>query len=328
MTSERRLFQRRTWLASVAWGGAAALVAGCGSSSIESALTPARFVAFGDSAVDVGQRSGATYSVNDGSLNNWLTHLASRYSLTVRTDAVGVAAGSVSYGRGQARVVTKPDAAGNAATLTVREQIDAFIAAGGRFAANDVVILGAGLSDVVAELTRMQAGQQTDAQMSTAIRAAGTALADQARRLVTAGARYVVMVGPYNLGLSPWGRAQGNRAGVWTSAAAAFNEAFLVATVDMGANVLYIDAPYFYNLALSNPGFYSISNVADAVCNSVDAGAGIGTGTGQVNSVLCTTGTLTNATYANFFWADRLHANPRVQREMGNYAFDRLRARW
>lgn len=86
MTSERRLFQRRTWLASVAWGGAAALVAGCGSSSIESALTPARFVAFGDSAVDVGQRSGATYSVNDGSLNNWLTHLASRYSLTVRTD--------------------------------------------------------------------------------------------------------------------------------------------------------------------------------------------------------------------------------------------------
>jgi outer membrane lipase/esterase len=326
MTSERWMVQRRAWLTGAA-AGAAVLAAGCGSSSIESALTPARFVAFGDSAVDVGQR-GATYSVNDGSLNNWLMHLASRYNLSVRTEAAGLAAGSISYGRGQARVTAKPDAAGNAATLTVREQIDAFLANGGRFGTNDVVILGAGLSDVVAELARMQAGQQTEAQMTTAIRAAGTALADQARRLVTAGARYVVMVGPYNLGLTPWGRQQGNRAGVWTSAAAAFNEAFLVATVDMGANVLYIDAPYFYNLALSNPGFYGISNVSEAVCNSVDAGAGIGTGTGQVNSVLCTTGTLINSNYANYFWADRLHANPRVQREMGNYAFDRLRARW
>lgn len=328
MTSERRLFQRRAWLSTFALGGVAALASGCGSSSIESALTPARFIAFGDSAVDVGQRSGATYSVNDGSLNNWLTHLASRYNLTVRTESVGVAAGSISYGRGQARVVAKPDAAGNAATLTVREQIDAFIAAGGRFGTNDVVILSAGLSDVVAELSRLLASQQTESQMGVAIRAAGTALADQARRLVTAGARYVVMVGPYNLGLSPWGRAQGNRAGVWTAAASAFNEAFLVASVDLGANVLYIDAPYFYNLALSNPGFYGMNNTSEAVCNSVDPGAGIGTGAAQVNSVLCTTSTLINATYANYFWADRLHANPRVQREMGNYAYDRLRARW
>ena len=61
--------------------------------------------------------------------------------------------------------------------------------------------------------------------------------------------------------------------------------------VDLGANVLYIDAAYYVNLYTSSPGSYSFDNATTPVCTSVDAGNGIGIGTGQVNSALCNSNT-------------------------------------
>ena len=61
-------WMRRTVM--VAACASAALLAACGSSTTESAITPQRFIAFGDAMSDVGQ-NGSRYTVNDGSVNNW-----------------------------------------------------------------------------------------------------------------------------------------------------------------------------------------------------------------------------------------------------------------
>jgi hypothetical protein len=76
----------------------------------ESAITPNRFIAFGDAFSDAGQ-TGSRYTVNNGTVNNWTVQLASRYGKTVAP----VSTGGLSYAQGNARVC-KPDAAGNAST--------------------------------------------------------------------------------------------------------------------------------------------------------------------------------------------------------------------
>ena len=105
---------RRSVLAA-AGVSAAMLLAGCGSSTIESALKPERFIAFGDGLSDVGQVNGARYTINDGSSANWTQELAGIYNLKLTAASVG----GTSYAQGNARVSAKPDAAGSASALTV-----------------------------------------------------------------------------------------------------------------------------------------------------------------------------------------------------------------
>jgi hypothetical protein len=74
---------------------------------------------------------------------------------------------------------------------------------------------------------------------------------------------------------------------------------------------------------------YSFTNTSDPVCTSVDAGPGIGIGAGQVNSALCTPSTLVAGANVNsYVFADPVYLSPSAQRQLGNYAYDRLRARW
>ena len=137
----------------------ASLLAACGGSSeVESELVPTRFVSFGDAFADVGQR-GSNYTINDRTTNNWTQELAGRYA---RPMAV-TASGGWSYATGSARVTVKPDAAGNAATPTITEQVSSFLASQ-TIGANDVVIVSGGISDIVAEVAALNAGRQTQAR--------------------------------------------------------------------------------------------------------------------------------------------------------------------
>ena len=106
---------RRSVLAA-AGVSAAMLLAGCGSSTIESALKPERFIAFGDGLSDVGQVNGARYTINDGSVNNWAQQLAATYGITLTP----VSTGGTSYAQGNARVTAHPDAAGSASASPSR----------------------------------------------------------------------------------------------------------------------------------------------------------------------------------------------------------------
>lgn len=306
----------------VAACASAALLAACGSSTTESAISPQRMIAFGDGMSDVGQK-GTRYTVNDGSVNNWTLQVASGYGKTLTASS----AGGKSYAAGNARIVAKPDAAGSNTTLTVKEQIDSFLASN-TFTGDDLVMINGGISDVIANMAAVNAGTMTTEQMITASRQAGTDFAAQIRRLVNAGAKYVVVAGTYDLSKTPWA-TDISRTTVLNSASSAFNEGLLVGIVDLGANVLYVDLAYYVNLYTSSPSAYGFENATKAVCTSEDPTDGIGIGAGKVNSALCTTSTLlASANQDKYAFADSVYLTPSAQRQFGTYAYDRLRSRW
>jgi outer membrane lipase/esterase len=149
---------------------AGALLAGCGSGTVYSALVPARFIVMGDGLSDMGL-GGTRYTVNDTVSNIWVQQLAGSYGVTLAAQPAGL-----NYARGNARVAQKPDAAGSAATLTITEQVDAFLAAN-TIGKDDVIVLGAGISDLVVQADALAARSITEAQVLANAAEAGKALA-------------------------------------------------------------------------------------------------------------------------------------------------------
>lgn len=311
---------RRAVLATACASGL--LLAACGSSTIESSFTPARLVGFGDAWSDLGNTG--LYTIKDGSGNlNWVQELAGNYGRSVSATA----GGGTSYAQGSARITATPDAAGSTSTLTVQQQVSAFLA-GNAPNASDLYVFGGGTDDIVAEMASYLAGNQTQAQMLANVQAAGTALGGQVRRMVQAGAGHVVVSGVYNLGVSPWA-INIAQTDLLSNASSQFNQALLVSIVDLGGSVLYLDAAYYYNLLAASPSAYTFSNVTTPVCTSVDPGPGIGIGTNQVNSALCNGGTLLSGVdYTQYVFADALFPVPKAQRLFGDYTYNKVRARW
>ena len=302
--------------------GAAGLLAACGAGTIESALKPARVIAFGDAFSDVGQ-DGSRFTVNDGSVNIWTALIAANYGLSLTAQS----AGGLGYAQGNARVTGTPDAAGDATTLSVKQQIDSFLATN-KFGTTDLVLINGGISDIVYEMAKVLAGTQTSAQMVANVGQAGVDLAAQVQRLVQAGAKYVMVAGAYNMSRSPWAAAIGQTS-LLDSASSKFNEQLLVNIVNLGANALYADAAYYFNLLTANPTAYALTDATTVACSSVDPANGLGIGTGKVNSSLCNINTITTGLdYTKLAFADQVYFTPAAQVLFGNYAYTRLRARW
>jgi phospholipase/lecithinase/hemolysin len=138
----------------------------------------------------------------------------------------------------------------------------------------------------------------------------------------------VVVVGSYNLGNTPWAAAIGQK-DLLTNASGRFNDELLIALVDQGNNMLYVDAALLYNLMAGTPTLYEMTNATDPVCTSVDPGPGIGIGAGQFNSALCTTSTIVpGANYLAYLFADAVYPAPTAHRKFAEYAFSRIRNRW
>jgi phospholipase/lecithinase/hemolysin len=311
---------RRTWLLAAA---SALMLGGCGGGDIVSSFTPKRVVAFGDAFADVGQVDDRRYTVNDGSINNWTAFVANGFGLGLEA----VSNGGTSFATGNARVTIKPDAAGNSATPTVTEQIDTFLAAGAP-TKDDLLIVNAGTSDVIAEAQAVIAGTQTADEMVAHLRQAGSEMAAQVRRLVDAGATHVVVVGPYNLGRSPWATESG-QGDLLQEASSRFNDQLLVSMVDLGDNALYVDAALDFNLLTSDPANNGFNDSVTLACTSRDPGAGIGTGADQVNSHECTPQTIASGKdYTKLLFADRVYPTPRAHQVFGDFAFTRIRDRW
>ncbi len=313
-------WMRRTAL--VAACASAVLLAACGSSTTESAITPDRFIAFGDAYSDVGQK-GSRYTVNNGTVNNWTLQVASHYQKTLAP----VSAGGLSYAQGNARISAQPDAAGDASTPTITAQIDSFLASK-TFAANDIVLLNGGISDLIVGMAAVRAGTLSAADYVAQARQNGKDLAAQILRLVKAGAPHVVVSGTYDLSKTPWGLTTGQES-LLSEASSRFNESLLIAINDLGAHVLYIDTAYYVNVFTSTPAAFSFSYAQKAACTSVDPGNGIGIGVGLVNSALCTASTLVPGTSADsYVFADNVYLSPSAHRQLGTFAYDKLRARW
>jgi outer membrane lipase/esterase len=316
-------FQRLRRAVLVAASLSSLLLAACGGGGdVVSQFQPSRLVVFGDAFSDIGQR-GVQYTVNDGNANNWTQRLASRYGLSLSP----LASGGTSYATGSARILAHPDAAGNAATPTVAEQISSFLGGPGP-TSGDLVIVSGGLGDVLAEVAALNAGTQTAEQTVANVEQAGRDLGAQVRRITSAGASHVVVVGPYNLGRSPWAVNTGQQARL-TDLVTRFNDRLLISINDLGGKVLYVDAALFFNLVTGSPSAYSFADVSSVLCTSVDPGAGIGIGAGQVSSALCNGSTLNSglSTTATLF-ADPVYFTPAANERFGDYAYDRLHARF
>jgi outer membrane lipase/esterase len=310
-TMQLKVNSRALWRSSlVAMATASALLAGCGSGSTVSTLVPNRMVVMGDGLADVGQVGGTVYSVKDATNTAWVQQVAANYGLTITAQS----AGGQGWARGNARVALKPDAAGNATTLTITEQIDAFLAANS-ITKDNVILLDPGVSDLLVQAEAFKAGSITGPQVLVNAADAGKALAAQVRRLVAAGGTHIVVAGAYNLGKSPYAIAAG-QASLLENASLKFNEALLVAMVDLGANVLYIDTAFRYNQVINQPATYSFTNSTLAACTTPTAAT-------------CTPSTvLAGIDYNTYVFADDRYFTPAAQRSFGDYAYSRMKTRW
>lgn len=280
----------------LAASASALLLAACGGSgTVESQLNPSRIVVFGDNFASINPR----YTINNGSAINWTERLASRYGKTL----AAAGAGGTSYAAGDARIAT------------VAQQIDTFLASSS-FGSSDLVLINAGTADVLAELAEVEAGTQSSDQMLADVAQAGRNLGAQVRRLVAAGAKQVVVVGPYNLGRSPRAIETG-QVSLLTNTSGKFNEDLLVSIVDLGGSVLYVDLAFYYNLVTSSPSSYSLRNATAGACLS----------TNQTPN--CTDSTLNaGVDPAVYLFADRIYPTAAGNTLFGDWAFDRIRARW
>ena len=158
--------------------------------------------------------------------------------------------------------------------------------------------------------------------------AAGVAFGNQVQRLVAAGAKNVLVTGVFNMSKSAWSTAIGQTT-LLDAASSKFNEQLLVTVVNLGANVLYVDSAYYFNLIYASPTAYNLLDNSTVVCTSVDSTNGIGIGTGKVNSKLCNAGTIvTGLAYNSYLHADSVYFTPAAHVLFGNYAYTRLRGRW
>lgn len=303
--------QRRALLA-LSLAAAAALTA-CGSSSVESALKPERFLSVGDGYSDVGQGpGGARATVNDGSFI-WTEQIASHYGITVKAANAGGLSWAQAYSR-----VTQADITGhNAPSIT--QQVTSLLAHT-TIGPNDIVLVSGGISDVYAEV-EASGGVVTDATRAN-VRQAGVELGQQVRRLVQAGAQHVAMTGVYNMGTTPWGLAYGDVvAKDIADLSRRFNDAVVIEVTSLSANVLFRDSALIYNLIANEPETFGVDNQTAAVCAVPDA-------------YNCNSGTLLpGVDYEKFMWADSLHLTPRLNRVFGDRSYNeslgsQLEDRW
>jgi outer membrane lipase/esterase len=290
---------RRSGLVTVI--AACAVLASCGSNSVEQPLLPgqvSRFVAMGDGLADMGQAGGVRYTVNDTTVKTWVEQVANSYQSSLSAQSAG--------GQGWAL--------GGANAAAISGQVDAYIA-GGSPSKGDFVLIDAGLTDLVALSDAVKAGKMTEAEGLTGAAAAGKTLGGAAQKLVNAGVLRIVVAGTYNLGLSPYAKTLGTTAFL-TAASLKYNEALQVAMVNLGTNVLYVDAALRYNQLINSPGSFGFANSSVAACTTPTAAT-------------CTPSTIVSGVdYNTYVFADDRYFTPAAQRAMGDFAYARMRGRW
>ncbi len=301
-------------------GALALLLASCGGgSSVVTDFHPTRVVVFGDAMADMKLGSGATglYTINgDGSTNNWVRQLASYYGLTPLD--VNVKA------KAHARITDTVDAVGGSAN-SVTSQISGWT---GGFTANDMVIVSAGTSDLIAEGYKAvkASPSQTESAATANVQRAARELAAQIRQLVTSGAQHVVVLSPYNMGNTPWATSASR-----TTFLQDLTNEFYIELVyyisDLSDKVLVVDARVQMNALILSSGYNGSTVACTLTATAPSAGVGIGAGT--VDSSLCdATNTASGYDPKRYLFADPVYPTPLAHRLLGDYAYSKLRIRW
>ena len=281
--------------------GASALLSACGSGDIVSALTPSRFISLGDGLSDVGQ-GGQRYTLNDGTVNIWSQKLAGRYGRPL----VAQSAGGMGFAQGHA--------IGQALPRTLAQQVDALLAST-TLTPSDVVLINLPMTDVLTPLAAVKAGTLSESAAMAQADASGRAHADLVKRLIAAGAQHIVTAGVYDMGKSPWAIAQ-RQEGTFTTASLKVNDGFKSEAVNLGANLLYVDAAFLVNRSVLTGATYGFYYIDKPLCTTPSA-------------LDCTPSTrVSGSTVSQYVFADGIHLAPECHVQLGDYAYEQLRARW
>jgi phospholipase/lecithinase/hemolysin len=290
----------------LAWGLASC---GGGTSQVE-AFVPLRLITFGDE-MSAFTADGKKYAVNglaaDGTtpdcklLPIWTQVVANVYGFGFAECPVGT---------GEQKAIARAKPGARAADL--KTQVQAQVSAGG-FADKDLVTVMIGTNDIrdLYEQSRAASAPSKDALLEAA-RQRGVEIATQVNALVDRGAKVIVVTIP-DVGLSPWGLAQGaTGASLLTELTAALNGRIRVNILNDGRFVGLVLGDELSEVASRVPAAYSLTDASTAACT--------------VAPPNCTSATLTSgATADGWFWADTTWLATGGHRQLGALAEARAR---
>jgi phospholipase/lecithinase/hemolysin len=290
----------------LAWGLASC---GGGTSQVE-AFVPLRLITFGDE-MSAFTADGKKYAVNglaaDGTtpdckaLPIWTQVVANVYGFGFAECPVGT---------GEQKAIARAKPGARAADL--KTQVQAQVSAGG-FADKDLVTVMIGTNDIrdLYEQSRAASAPSKDALLEAA-RQRGVEIATQVNALVDRGAKVIVVTIP-DVGLSPWGLAQGaTGASLLTELTAALNGRIRVNILNDGRFVGLVLGDEFSQTAARVPVAYSLTNATAAAC--------------AVAPPACTSATLASgATADGWLWADSTWLATGGHRQLGALAEARAR---
>ena len=290
----------------LAWGLASC---GGGTSQVE-AFVPLRLITFGDE-MSAFTADGKKYAVNglaaDGTtpdcklLPIWTQVVANVYGFGFAECPVGT---------GEQKAIARAKPGARAADL--KTQVQAQVSAGG-FADKDLVTVMIGTNDIrdLYEQSLAASAPSKDALLEAA-RQRGVEIATQVNALVDRGAKVIVVTIP-DVGLSPWGLAQGaTGASLLTELTAALNGRIRVNILNDGRFVGLVLGDEFSQTAARVPAAYSLTNATTGACT--------------VAPPACTSATLVSGAMADsWLWADTTWLATGGHRQLGSLAVARAR---
>ena len=261
-------------------------------------------------------------------------------------------------------------AAANAyCAYNLQAQIDLFLAQGAP-SSNDLFVISIGTGDIMAtgiqgttttpyvgfdDLRTLLGGTLTATQINARMQTAADALAAQVKRLTDAGVKYVLVVGPPNVGRSPWAVESGSatllqnlsyNTGSGVTSMGSEGLARIQATFGNKTNnpVLFVEISGLVN-TLTDGTNTTFANRSSAVCTATTntsttvTAKSNGTGlkpaaavgavpAGRLTAALCTTATL-GGDPSTYVYADGVNFTPAMQSQFYSQALARMRlAAW
>jgi outer membrane lipase/esterase len=303
------------WLAGLCTAMLAVTLSACGGGgSTHNPFTPTKVIAMGDNLAVT--TNAARYSVNltTGEVLTMVEQVAVSYGVSTTTAFVSAA-------QPNARVASTTSFAPAATPLST--QVSSY----GAIGATDMFILSAGTVDIVDEFLYGTGSKTSNVQN------AARNFSSVVQSLVAKGAKRIIVVPPYDLSITPWGKSlsaadQTTLKGLVTAFRDTFKAQLALSGVD-GRVVVYADIELQMNLVV-NSNSLSLSDVVTPICDitssAKDTTNGIGIGTNEVNSSKCDANTLISvssssgtvtATVSAYAFADKLYPTPVVHRDLG-----------
>jgi outer membrane lipase/esterase len=244
----------------------------------------------------------------------WTELLAQFYGITPNPSNV---AGGCIYAQGGARVTdASASTPPGAAQRPMSTQITEYLAAnGGHADPNALYTVWIGANDFLQNSALFSAGAITQTQFQNNVLAAATAEVQLIGQLRGAGARYIMVAGMPNLGLTPASLAGGAAAAAGaTQLAAGYNTTLWTTLAGAGIKVIPIDTFTLLNEIKANAASFGITNTTGMAC-------GVSPLSGNNSSQFCLPNTLVAANANNtFLFADSVHPTGAVQAMLAQFA--------